>query len=133
MILKTTLLAATLGLSLAAVPGVFAQDSNSATTQPAAGGVSGTYTWEQPGGGGNTMTTTLTLKQEGDKLTGTISGRGGDTSIEDGTVEGNNIKFTVTREWQGNKMTMQYSGTVSGSDLKLTQTTSREFQAKKSS
>jgi hypothetical protein len=133
MSLKTTILAAALALSFSATPALFAQDSaGTPATQPASGDVSGTYTWEQQGGGGNAMTTTLTLKQEGSKLTGTISGRGGDTPIEEGTVEGNSIKFNVTREFNGNKMVTQYNGTVSGSDLKLSITMTREVQAKKS-
>ena len=105
--------------------------------QPAAGDVSGTYTWENNmgggGGGGGGQATTLTLKQDGTKLTGTISGRGGDTPIGDGTVDGKTIKFTVTREFNNNKIVTNYAGTVTDSGLKLTVTTSREIEAKKQS
>ena len=135
MTFKAILLAASVACSLALTPTVFAEDRATApAVEPAAGDVSGTYTWEQGGGGGggNTMTTTLVLKQDGTKLTGTLSGRGGETPIDEGSVDGKTIKFSVTREWNGNKMTTQYTGTVTDAGLKLTQTTSREIEAKKS-
>ena len=133
MNLKTTLAAATLALACSAVPAAFAQDRVAAPAVQPASDVSGTYTWEGGmGGGGGNATTTLVLKQDGNKLTGTITGRGGETAIENGTVEGNAIKFAVTRDWNGTKVVTEYSGTLSGSDLKLTQTTKREIDAKKS-
>lgn len=80
--------------------------------------VSGKWTYEQSRGG-NTTTSTITLKADGAALTGTVSGRGGDTAIENGKVDGNNVSFEVTREGQNGKMTMKYTGTVSGDELKL--------------
>lgn len=54
-------------------------------TQPS--GVTGTWTWTQQGPGGE-MEISLKLKQDGDKLTGTISGfQGQETEIKDGKVE----------------------------------------------
>jgi hypothetical protein len=35
-------------------------------------------------------------------------------------MDGDNIAFTVVREFQGNKVTEEYKGTVSGGELKLT-------------
>ena len=83
-----------------------------------AAGVDGKWTFETAGRNGP-QTSTLNLKADGAALTGTISGRGGDTAIEDGKVDGNNISFSVTREMQGNKFTIKYTGTVSGDELKL--------------
>ncbi len=80
--------------------------------------VSGTWTGEQQGRNGP-MTVTLNLKAEGSTLNGTISGRGGETAISDGKIDGDNVSFTVTREFNGNTMKMKYSGTVSGSEMKL--------------
>jgi hypothetical protein len=80
--------------------------------------VSGTWTGEQQGRNGP-MTVTLNLKAEGNTLSGTISGRGGETAISDGKIDGDNVSFTVTREFNGNTMKMKYSGTVSGSEMKL--------------
>lgn len=80
--------------------------------------VSGTWTGEQQGRNGP-QTVTLNLKAEGNTLTGAITGRGGETAISDGKVDGDNVSFTVTREFNGNTMKMKYSGAVSGSELKL--------------
>jgi len=81
--------------------------------------VTGKWTYEQQGRQGNAQTVTLNLKADGSNLTGTISGRGGDTQIENGKVDGNNVSFSVTREMQGNKFETKYSGTLSGDELKL--------------
>lgn len=82
--------------------------------------VSGTWTYEVEGRNG-TQTATINLKQDGDKLTGTMSGgRGGDVEISEGMVHGDNVMFSVTRELRGNSITMKYNGTVSGNEMKLT-------------
>jgi len=72
---------------------------------------------------------TLTLKSAGDKLTGTLEGgRGGATEISEGMIHGSDVMFKVTRERNGEKVTQEYKGTVSGSDLKITTTTARGEQ-----
>ena len=89
--------------------------------------VSGKWTYEQPGRGGNPgRPVTITLKQDGTKLTGSVPGmgRGGDnppppSEILDGKVDGNNISFTVKREFNGNTMVTKYEGTVSGDEIKF--------------
>ena len=89
--------------------------------------VSGKWTFEQPGRGGNPgRPTTITLKADGAKLTGSVPGmgRGGDnppppTEITDGKVDGNNVSFTVKRDFNGNTMVTKYEGTVSGDEMKL--------------
>jgi hypothetical protein len=89
--------------------------------------VSGKWTFEQPGRGGNPgRPTTITLKADGAKLTGSVPGmgRGGDnppppTEITDGKVDGNNVSFTVKREFNGNAMVIKYEGTVNGDEMKL--------------
>src|SRR5260370_13259398 len=81
--------------------------------------VSGKWTYEMSRGG-NTMTSTITLKADGAKLTGSVSGRqGAETPIENGKVDGNNVSFEVTREGQNGKKTMKYTGTASGNEHKL--------------
>jgi len=80
--------------------------------------VSGKWTYETQGRNGP-QTATLTLKADGSNLTGTVSGRGGETEISNGKVEGSNISFEVTREMNGNKFTMKYNGTLAGDELKL--------------
>jgi hypothetical protein len=98
----------------------------------------GTWKWTVEFGG-QSREVTLKLKHEGDKLTGTITGRNNEeTKIEDGTVKGDEVAFKVTREFNGQKFVMKYSGKVSGDTLKGKteferdgQTQSRDFEAKR--
>lgn len=107
----------------------------------------GTWTWSQPArNGGNPRVSTLKLKLEGDKLTGTLSmpGRGGGpaaaTKIEDGKVKGDQVSFTVTREFNNNKIVSKYTGKLSGDTIKGKVETerngesgpSRDWEAKRS-
>src|SRR5258707_11590310 len=81
----------------------------------AAADVTGTWKWSVERNG-QTFETTLKLKQDGEKLTGTISGRQGsnDTEIEDGKVKGEDVSFKVTRTFNDNKIVMTYKGKLSG-------------------
>lgn len=86
--------------------------------------VNGKYVFEQQGRGGNTTKVTLTLKSDGGKLTGSVSqpGRDGnamETPISEGTVNGDNIAFKVSREMGGNTFVTSYAGTVAGDEIKL--------------
>ena len=84
--------------------------------------VTGKWTYDMQGRNGNTMTVNMNLKADGDKLTGTISGRGGDTDISDGKVDGDNISFKVVREFNGNQMTSSYKGKVDGDTIHFSMT-----------
>ena len=85
----------------------------------------------RPGGGGGGGGTppappVVTFKQDGSKLSGTQSGRGGDTAI-DGSVSGNNVTWTVKRTGRdGNEITITYKAIVDGDSMKGTMTSSRE-------
>jgi hypothetical protein len=90
----------------------------------AAADVSGKWTFEQEGRGGATMQVTLNLKTDGAALSGTVTqpGREGnarETAISDGKIDGNNISFTVKREFNGNSFVTTYKGTLDGDSLKL--------------
>jgi autotransporter translocation and assembly factor TamB len=89
----------------------------------AAADVSGKYTWDQQGRGGNTVTVTLTLKQDGDKLSGNISqpGRNGnmESPISDAMISGDNVSFKVTRETPNGSFTTSYKGVVKGDTIDL--------------
>jgi hypothetical protein len=79
----------------------------------------GTWKWTVMGGGGQARETTLTLKLDGNKLTGAISGRGGmETPIEEATYKDGEVSFKVTRERMGQKVTTKYSGKLSGDTIK---------------
>ena len=109
----------------------------------AADKISGTWSWTQQGRGGQggqggnanatPRKTTLTLKADGEKLTGKITqpafgGRGGqggggagaaprETEISDGKVKGDEISFSVKREFNGNAIVTKYSGKVDGDKI----------------
>ena len=78
----------------------------------------GTWKWSMTGQNGQTRETTLKLKLEGDKLTGSVSGRNGDTAIDDAKIKDGEITFAVTREYNGNKFTAKYKGKLSGDSIK---------------
>ena len=61
---------------------------------------------------------------------------GGDQTISDGKVDGDNLSFVVNLEFNGNKIAQNYKGTVSGSEIKFTREVAGrgnpvEFTAKK--
>ena len=85
----------------------------------------GTWTWSTPGRqGGPDRTNTLTLKVDGEKVTGKLSspGRGGgpstETEITDGKIKGDEISFSITRDFGGNSVTTKYTGKISGDTIK---------------
>jgi hypothetical protein len=79
----------------------------------------GTWTWNFTRQNGDKVEITLKLKQDGDKLTGTITGPGGnETEIKEGKVDGDKVSFNVVREFNGETRTMKYNGTQSGDTIK---------------
>jgi len=119
--------------------------------------VTGKWTYTMPGfNGGPDREITITLKQDGDKLTGEIppmmGGRGGGgggggggtppapTQITNGKVDGNHVTFEVVRQGRNGETKTTYDGTVSGDTMKLKVTapgrgggdpTTTEYTAKK--
>jgi hypothetical protein len=89
------------------------------------------------GGGGRGGPQTITLKQDGANLTGTMAGRGGDITFT-GTVSGTDVTWTVKREMRGTEVTQTYKATVDGDNMKGTVTSSmgngtpRDFTAARS-
>jgi len=69
---------------------------------------------------GQTRESTLDLKADGEKLTGSMEGGRGSQEITDGKVSGDNVSFAVVRNFNGNEMKIQYKGVVSGDEMKLT-------------
>jgi hypothetical protein len=105
----------------------------------------GTWTWTRPGrNGGAEQKMTLKLKVEGDKVTGKLTSPGRqdgtpvETEIKDGKIKGDEISFSITREYNGNTMTQKYSGKVTADAIKGKidserngQAQSRDWEAKK--
>ncbi len=112
-------------LILCAASSTAAQDKQSDLT--------GTWTWSQEGPGGQ-MDFTLKLKQDGEKLTGTITGFGGEeTPIEEGKAKDGAFSFKVSREFGGRPFVTTYTGKLSEGRLKAKAETvfTMEFEAKR--
>ena len=129
-----------LGLSAVFALGLLAQiQAQDKKTDP-----TGTWSWTTPGrNGGPERKMSLKLKVENDKLTGVLisPGRQGttnETKIEDAKLTADTISFTVTREFNGNKMTSKYNGKVTADTIKGKmeferngETNSRDWEAKR--
>lgn len=118
-------------LFLTALLGVFALAASAAD-------VTGKWTAQVPGRGGNMQDNTFVFKADGAKLTGTLDGgRGGPVEITDGKVDGDTVTFTVVRNFNGNEIKQTFKGTVSGGEIKFTRSGGMgepiQFTAKKGS
>jgi hypothetical protein len=72
---------------------------------------------------GNKRTSTMKLKLDGDKLTGTVATQEGEEAkIEDGKFKDGEATFAVTREREGNKFTVNYKAKIDGDAIKGTAT-----------
>jgi hypothetical protein len=95
------------------------------------GDPTGTWKWEMDFGG-QKREVSLTLKLDGDKLTGSMPGRNNtETKIEEGTFKDGEVSFTVTRMMGDNKIVTKYKGKVDGDTLKMTAETERDGQTNK--
>ena len=83
--------------------------------------VAGSWDLSAPGRDGNVVTQTLTLQQDGTKLSGTVKGARGEAPVT-GTVTANNISFSVTRTTPNGEVKIEYTGTVNGDAMKGTLT-----------
>ena len=108
--MKQRILFLSIGVLLAVTSFVLAADLN------------GKWVAQVPGRDGQTRETTFNFKVEGEKLTGTVSGRQGDNPISDGKISGDTITFTVTASAQGNEVKFVYQGKVTGDEIKFTRT-----------
>ncbi len=79
--------------------------------------LNGTWKSSSTNQNGQVRESIFKLKVEGEKVTGTVSGRNNDTAIEEGKLKGDEVSFQVTREFNGNKMVVKYTGKVSGDTI----------------
>lgn len=99
--------------------------------------ISGKWTAQVPGRGGETRETSFNFKVDGDKLSGTMSGpQGNEIAISDGKVSGDSISFSTTMSMGGNEVKLLFKGKVSGSEIKFTRERegggrTQEFTAKR--
>lgn len=77
---------------------------------------SGSWKWSTQGRGGVQEVTAKLMVKEG-VVTGAIVTQMGEVAIDPGTVKGDEVAFTVTREFNGNKMVTKYVGKLAGDTI----------------
>ena len=93
-----------------------------ARTPPAAGtNLSGTWTLAVAAGG-STIPGTLTLRQEGGRLSGTLESAFGKTELTDGSASAEGFRFTASAVVEGRTVEINVAGTVSGNQINGTVT-----------
>ena len=93
----------------------YAQEAPKQDAQPAAVNVTGVWDMsvETPNG---TIDNVATLKQEGEKLTGTLASQMGEIAME-GTVVGNEIKWVLNIDMGGQQVAIAFAGKVDGETM----------------
>lgn len=86
-----------------------------APAQDVAGVWNMTYTTRD----GVKMSSTLTLKNEGGTLSGTISSARGSVPLDEVSVKGDDIAFAVIRVGFGDRIRIEYTGKIVGRAMKL--------------
>lgn len=80
--------------------------------------VAGTWVTTNQGRNGEVVMNTLTITQDGAMFKGTMKPEtGNEGTIADGTVSGNNITFTMTRQGRTGEVKVEYKGTVAGDTM----------------
>ncbi len=105
--MKRVLVVLAVCMFVAAMP-AFSQDA----AKPAPANVAGAWdtTLESPQG---PMQVVTTIKQDGEKITGTQASPMGEAPLE-GTIVGNEIKYTIKIDMQGNQMVISFTAKVDG-------------------
>jgi hypothetical protein len=68
----------------------------------------------------NPLPLVVTLKQEGEKVSGSVKSALGETAIDNGKVAGDRLSFTINVQVGGDNITAKFNGTVAGEDIKGT-------------
>jgi hypothetical protein len=130
---RISLLFTVLAIAVVTWPGIASAADNDRANP------SGTWKWTFETQNGQTIESTLHLKLQDDKLTGTFIGRGGtETPIRDANINKDELSFTVVRERNGQTIISKYSGKLAGDTIKGKveterdgQTRSRDWEAKR--
>lgn len=102
--------------------------------------VSGEWTAEVQGRRGGTMELRLKLKAEDGLLTGSVRSARGEAAISAGTIDGDNVTFSVITDIDGYQITQRYRGSVEGDVIHFSLTVEdgrskaspvRDFEAKR--
>ena len=67
-----------------------------------------------------TQNYTYDFKVDGGKLTGTAKSQNGESPIAEGVVNGDDISFVETLDFQGQALRIVYKGKISGDEIKFT-------------
>ncbi len=79
----------------------------------------GTWKWTFKTPDGQTSESSMTLKKDGDKLTGTVIGRDKqEAKIQDAQFKDGELTVKVDRERDGQKFTVNYKGKLTGDTIK---------------
>jgi len=105
--MRTRIVTSVLAVALLASMNLFAENAT------------GTWKGSYPGRDGQTRESTIVLKAEGEKLTGTVAGGRGESEIKDGTIKGGDISFSVVRNFGGNDVTVKYKGKLVGDAIQF--------------
>ena len=83
--------------------------------------LNGIWTGVHEGRRGNKEDVAFRFRSDGQKLSGKLLGDEFDLAIADGSVNGDQVRFTVTTTnyYSGNKVTFKYSGVLKGDTLEL--------------
>lgn len=81
--------------------------------------VSGKWLAEYSTPDGQTRQSTFNFQVSGETLTGTVASTRGESKIEEGKIVGDDISFSVTRNFGGNDLKFVYKGKVAGDEIKF--------------
>jgi hypothetical protein len=104
--LKVMVLAALLGFVTA---NVRADDKANAT---------GTWKWTRKTPDGQEQEISATLKQDGEKLAGSVASAAGEVEIQDGKVKDGQVSFQISFDAGGGQITVKFSGKLEGDKIK---------------
>jgi zinc protease len=90
------------------------------TTTGSAVNVAGTWALEITGPAGNTIPATLNIKQDGNKISGTVTSQLGESELKPTTLNGSSFDATLTLNMGGQAIDAQVGGTVDGETIKGT-------------
>jgi hypothetical protein len=80
--------------------------------------IGGKWQWQMQGTSSRTPYT-LTLKQDGANLTGTLNSGEDETPIRDGKLTGDKVSFVVARTFGNREMALTYTGRVVGDEIRF--------------
>jgi hypothetical protein len=69
-----------------------------------------------------TQEVTFDFHADGAALTGKVTSPRGESDITDGKIDGDNLSFTQTVNFNGNEMKINYTGKIDGDNIKFTRT-----------